>query len=76
MRLYGYSGVPAHRTEHENLFKALAKLSSHSADVLRTQEMIEKLADMVIAHIVNADRHYAEFILSGVSVVRAPAPLA
>lgn len=75
MRLFGFSEIKQHSSEHEHFFAKLEEIENHSLrNSLRT-DILEFLHEWLTVHILGVDKDYASHILSGASVVRSDEPL-
>lgn len=75
MRMYGYGEAAKHTEEHQYFFTRLAEIESKSIYDLAERELLKFLRDWLKDHILGEDRGYAEYILSGASIVRTLPPL-
>lgn len=71
MRLFGFEGLARHISAHQYFFDRLAAMERQSLGTLTKQETITFLSDWFKKHICQADREYADYILSGAKVVRS-----
>jgi hemerythrin len=74
MRLFGFSEIKEHSSEHEHFFVKLEEIENHSLRNSLGAEILKFLHEWLTKHIRGVDKDYALHILSGASVVRSSTP--
>ncbi len=71
MELFGYPKIAAHQRTHQNFLYKLDDILNISTRKSANKEMLKLLEEWQKKHILGDDRDYADFILSGATVVRS-----
>jgi hemerythrin len=69
MRLFGYPDAGSHEAAHCHFFARLQEIEQQSLTAVAEQGLIEVLRGWLIAHILEADRALADYILAGPQVI-------
>jgi hemerythrin len=70
MRLYGFGNYPDHIKGHLHYMKKLEDIERASLGSNAAGELVVLLREWLKVHILGEDRKYADYILSGASIVR------
>lgn len=71
LRMFGYDQSAEHEAAHKHFFAQLKVIEQRSAGQRADEDIVKFLSDWLMKHILIADQHYAEFILSGAPIVKS-----
>jgi len=70
MRLSGYPRSSLHKAQHEEFFTVLAEIGPNFTSTVNKSSVLKVASVSMIRHIIDDDRLYAEYLLSGVPIVK------